>query len=593
VNERAFYLRAGDESFFSVFHPAEGADAAVLMCPPFGWDDVCSYRARRVWAERFAAAGRPTLRFDLPGTGDSAGSAAQPGRLEAWTAAVDAAAAWLSAESAPGRTVAVGIGLGGLLALRVATAGGAIDDLVLWGVPARGRALVRELRAFGRMEASGIVASGGPEPPAEPSGRLAPGGFVLTAETLAALEALDSTAVPLPDATRRRILLLDRDGLPVDEELVRHLRATGAQVEVAPGPGYGAMMAPPDLARSPSAVFGHVDSWLAGATTEESGMRRRDRELPSESEELAVGVANVRERPVEVVSGSRRLFGILAEPVGVPSAQLSLVLLNAGAIRRIGPNRMWVEIARRWAGQGVTTLRLDLEGIGDATGDGERYSDVSELYALEFVGHVEAALDSLEAQGAPLPCVLLGLCSGAYWAFHTEIADPRATCAIMLNPRVLYWDPELEPSRDARNVRRQLFRLRSWRKALSGENRMDTGRLVSLLRWFVGAPLRPGADPSASVAPQVAQAFDRLRDARRRAIFMFCDGEPLREELAMTGLLPPNERWPNVELAMLPGRDHTLRPLWMHEHVHRAVDRAILAELERVSAPSHSSPPVT
>ena len=67
---RPFYLSGGGEPVLSLFHPAAG-DVAVLMCPPFGWDDICSYRSRRDWAERLATAGYPALRFDLPGTGDS------------------------------------------------------------------------------------------------------------------------------------------------------------------------------------------------------------------------------------------------------------------------------------------------------------------------------------------------------------------------------------------------------------------------------------------------------------------------------------------------------------------------------------------
>jgi alpha/beta superfamily hydrolase len=33
---------------------------------------------------------------------------------------------------------------------------------------------------------------------------------------------------------------------------------------------------------------------------------------------------------------------------------------------------MWVEASRRWAALGVATLRIDLEGIGDADGDAGR-----------------------------------------------------------------------------------------------------------------------------------------------------------------------------------------------------------------------------
>jgi alpha-beta hydrolase superfamily lysophospholipase len=227
----------------------------------------------------------------------------------------------------------------------------------------------------------------------------------------------------------------------------------------------------------------------------------------------------------------------------------------------------------------VTALRLDLEGIGDATGDGERYTDVSELYAPQFVDQVRAALDALEARGGPRRYMLLGLCSGAYWAFHTALDDDRVSAAVMLNPRVLYWDPDLEPARDARKLKRQLFQTRSWRKTLRGENRLDAPRLLALVRRLASRREAPGA----AAAPAVERAFDELRDAGRRAVFMFCDGEPLREELEEHGLLPPSDRWPNVELETIPGRDHTLRPLWMHEHVHAALDRALAAELGRIA----------
>jgi hypothetical protein len=290
-----------------------------------------------------------------------------------------------------------------------------------------------------------------------------------------------------------------------------------------------------------------------------------------------VGAATVRERPLTVAYGTGSLFGVLSEPVGVPPAGLSAVLLNAGAIRRIGPNRMWVEIARRWAAQGVTALRLDLEGIGDASGDGERYTDVSELYVPEFVAQVKAALDALEARGAPGRCILLGLCSGAYWAFHTSLDDTRVAATVMLNPRVLYWHPDLDSERDARNVKRQFFEARSWRKTLRGENPMNVRRVAALARR-IASRSRP---PAAVLASDMEQAFDTLRDAGGRAVFVFCDGEPLREELDENGLLPPSKRWPNLELRLIPGRDHTLRPLWMHEHVYAAVDEAFAEELRR------------
>jgi len=295
--------------------------------------------------------------------------------------------------------------------------------------------------------------------------------------------------------------------------------------------------------------------------------------------DLTVENVRIRETPFSAAKDELRLFGILCEPSAEAATDLVLVFLNAGAIRRVGPNRMWTDFARSWAARGVTTLRLDLEGIGDATGDGQRYTDVSELYVPEFVGQVQAALDALDVLAGPRRFVLLGLCSGAYWGFHSALTDARVRAAIMVNPRVLFWHPELDTARDARKLRRRVYTRSFWRRTLRSA---DASRLLSLIRWLALAALRARRSPTRQTLQQISASFDVLQEGDRRAVFIFCDGEPLREELDEGGLLPDAARWPGVELEVVPGRDHTLRPLWMHEGVRSAVDRAVATEIARV-----------
>src|ERR1700733_7031844 len=54
-----FYICQQDEPFFATLHDAHGParDVAVVMCPPFGWEDMCSYRGRLEWASSLAAEG--------------------------------------------------------------------------------------------------------------------------------------------------------------------------------------------------------------------------------------------------------------------------------------------------------------------------------------------------------------------------------------------------------------------------------------------------------------------------------------------------------------------------------------------------------
>src|ERR1700689_5411531 len=92
------HMAAAETPVFGLYHaPAYGvtADIGVVLVPPFGWDEVCSYRARRVWAQELSRCGRHAIRSDLPRSGDSGGSWHDPRLLDTWTEAVSPDAAGL------------------------------------------------------------------------------------------------------------------------------------------------------------------------------------------------------------------------------------------------------------------------------------------------------------------------------------------------------------------------------------------------------------------------------------------------------------------------------------------------------------------
>src|SRR5205823_2396572 len=143
-------------------------------------------------------------------------------------------------------------------------------------------------------------------------------------------------------------------------------------------------------------------------------------EEPSGHEHLRLSCAGVelRETPVWADRPSGRLFGVLTEPLHA-QAQLCAVLLAGQG--HTGPNRMWVEIARRWAARGVPTLRIDPAWIGDSEGDAS--TDGGALFAPEYVDETCAVLELLRARGLPPRFVLLGMCAGAYWSMHAALRD--------------------------------------------------------------------------------------------------------------------------------------------------------------------------
>jgi alpha-beta hydrolase superfamily lysophospholipase len=607
---RYLYLGADFPPVFAAFHASAGPHRrrAVLLCPPFGWEDMCSYRSRRDWAEHLAEAGFSTLRFDLPGSGDSAGGPGDPAQLETWTSATAGAARWLAHASEASSVVAIGIGLGGVVACLAALEGAPIDELVLWSVPARGRALVRELRAFSALEVAYIPDAHSSDVVAQPeqlqAGALVANGYLMSAETVSALAQLDLEQVPRSSPTPKRALLLGRDGLRVDERLQATLARDGAQVTVADGPGYGAMTVEPQDARPPLHVFELVDSWLRAGeeTTRQSDQQRQH--TPSDAvaispvaahEELHLSSCGVelRERPLTIEAPDGPLFAILTEPLGARS-ELCAVLVNAGAQRRTGPNRMWVEIARRWAARGVPTLRFDLAGIGDSDGDAATLAQVATIYAQTYGRQARAALDAMAARGLPQRFIVLGLCAGAYWSLQTALADERVGTVALLNPRSLIWDEGIYGVRRARELSERLLLASTWRKAVRGElnlaRHLETARALAVRASSsprgVMARISGSAQAPVDRTTALAGIFDTLRDRGQLALLLFTGGEPLRQELVTRGLLERSGSWPNLEIAIrgTSADTHTLTPMWLQLQVHELLDDALERELARLSS---------
>ncbi len=581
---RPIVLAIEPDAVFGTFHDAASpGDTAVLICPPFGWDEITSYRSRRAWAERLAADGHPTLRIDLPGAGDSEGLPGDGDRLLAWSNAIGGSAAWLANRPGVSRVVAIGLGLGGLVAAVAIADGAPIAEMVLWAAPESGRSWLREQRAFASLQTTRADTGGDPvSSERSTDDGLEVGGFSLAPETIAALQPL--ALGDLLAGRLGRALLLDRDGLAYSPRIGDALSKGGAEVSQASGAGWTQMVFHPEEYRAPVEVFDTVGAWLAQPSA--NGRLATTVEPPTEADAMEIredGVA-IRERPVRIAEPFGELFGIGAEPVEPAGTDLVAVFLNAGAVRRVGPNRLWVETARRWAARGVPSVRMDLEGIGDADGDPRRYRDVGNFYTPEFGAQVTSIINDLESRGLGPRFVLIGLCAGAYWAFHRAASDDRIVEAIILNPRAMIWDSGLLARREAQKVG-QLLEAGSWSRIVRGE--VGVSRMVAVSRAAAGsaagaARRAPGrlVDRLRSTTQEdpVESRLDILRDRGTRLVLAFSGGEPVYDELEADGVIGHLDRWPNVELVQLPASDHTLRPLEAQAAASDLLDR----ELDRL-----------
>ena len=267
----------------------------------------------------------------------------------------------------------------------------------------------------------------------------------MSPETQAALTALQLSSLALPDCRRRRVLLLSRGAIPVDQRLLGSLERQGAEVTVLRTSDYYALIVKPEQSQVPEATVAHMLDWLAqGPPVAEArpalGPRRTPRVLEARELEAAGGVV---ESTLGCPGSHGELFGILSRDSSAGPAPLALLLLSSGALPHTGPNRAWVELARRWAARGIPTVRLDLPGIGEAGGnDPELVTDES-TYESWRVDDVRNVLNQLQAAGISDRFVLGGLCSGANTSLQGALADPRVCGALLINLFLVTWSSEL------------------------------------------------------------------------------------------------------------------------------------------------------
>ncbi len=579
------WFRSGNHTLLAhIDLPAAQTHRAVVIVPPFGWEDICSYRPLRALARSLARKGFATLRFDLPGTGDSSGSATDPGLFSAWIASIPDAIAELKAFSGVQAVSVLGVRLGAMLAIAAASTGANISSLVLWGASAKGRTLLRELRAFRNMEVSEFAEGETPPPP--PIDGLEVAGFLISRETEAALEAMDVGNFHL--SPNQRVLLLSRDSFPHDTKLTEILESAGCTVTLKSGFGYEKMMAAPhEPSAFPTELEDTLAPFLLNSTGPLAGEPRTSRGLPLPSAGVACLDNNVLETVLPQPYQGSSLFSILSQPEGATKSDWGLLLMNAGGVRHIGPNRMWVEAARRWAARGLPSLRLDSLRVGES--DGDEHASIASLHGADLVDYLASMMKTMNARLGCKRFIAVGLCSGAFASFQSLIKNPAVRSALLLNPRLFFWDPAVEPRRLAKRVGTGLGDISDWRRLARGE--IQPARVKHAARTAITRFLKSGPTLGRQrqiPAREMSEAWKQVSRFGTRVTLVFADGEPLFQEMVEEHQMRLLEGNPQVRCIQAGKVGHTFRALFAQRMVQDLIDSEINLLLSDSSSSSNA-----
>ncbi|MBI4364189.1 MAG: alpha/beta fold hydrolase [Candidatus Latescibacteria bacterium] len=290
-----------------------------------------------------------------------------------------------------------------------------------------------------------------------------------------------------------------------------------------------------------------------------------------------------------ILFGERQhLLGIVTEPGPGSRGSSCLVLLNAGLVHRVGPNRLHVKLARRMAARGWSVLRFDLSGIGDS-GPGEETVSVSRQALRDIRAATEYVTSSLGVGRV----FLAGICLGADLAFQAALEDDRVAGVALINgvelqrqspeagdvPGSINAGADAERERahyaDARTRWRyymtRLFRPRAWWRLVSGRSDWRS------LRRTAGMLLRGRSRAGESSEDLVRRRDDCARMISRgtRILLVLCEGSIAFDvyRLSYEAALAPLANAGGLRTEIMKHTDHVFTLQWSQSRLMEVMER--------------------
>lgn len=259
---------------------------------------------------------------------------------------------------------------------------------------------------------------------------------------------------------------------------------------------------------------------------------------------------NHHEIPARIVSPHGIALGLVCLPQkATPAADLGVVFVPGGFQYRAGSHRQAVRLARQLALAGIPSLRFDLTGLGDATGEMCSFEQLSP--------QILAATDTLAQQAPDVKRVVLwGLCDGAsaallHWG---QTRDPRVQGLALVNPWVRS-ESSLARTHMRHYYLRRLQDKAFWRKLLLGG--VGIKAVIELLSNLRLAQ-QDHAAPLPSFQERMAKAW---REFDGDILLLISEADitgqefidTLQQDTNWKGCLSPS----NLTLINMPNADHT------------------------------------
>ncbi|MCB8878149.1 serine aminopeptidase domain-containing protein [Acidisoma silvae] len=536
----------------------------IVICPPFGQEAMLTYRGCKILAERLHARGFSVLRFDYPGTGDSAGSETDPSRLETWQLSVSSAVTFLRRAAGVEAILLIGVRLGAALALQAVAQDNSIIAVCCLAPVVSGRSYARELN---------LLANGWREANLLPQQQAGAGyrdivGDRLSEETLQAISAIDLRAIAV---TATDVMLVEACGTPSIDSLATHLRKLGARVTHEDFPGAATFLQDAFSVTIPDRTFTKVVAWCESLPRTNGQLMSL---LPPSSRALHLPTAIEEGFQFGPENG---LYGVLCSPSQhCATAAPTVIMLNTGFGRRTGDGRVYVTLARRLANMGIPSLRIDGGGFGESAA---RNNHTLHPYAPELIDDVVAAVEALAIRGLN-QFILVAICSGAHVAFHASLRETRVNQLILANLQKFIWLKNAPLKVENKKQRRPLtfylkavMRKEAWERLLRGNVAVGSISAALVRRLFLNiyhwaSLLFERTTGFQTRAGQVRRWLSGLGRRGVRINFLYSEEDPGLSELsrAVGSRSYSREQFPHLSVELIPRADHALLDYAARQH---------------------------
>jgi hypothetical protein len=272
---------------------------------------------------------------------------------------------------------------------------------------------------------------------------------------------------------------------------------------------------------------------------------------------------------------TRSMVGIVTDP---PDAKRgdnlpAIIILNAGITHRVGPNRLYVKIARNLASMGFVVFRFDHSGVGDSQARNDNLP-----FEKSSIIETQEAMNCMGTIRGKQRFVLIGLCSSTGTSFRTACCDQRVVGGVLLNALLEHRhnisDEIATYILDRKIVRSywqiKLFDPKSWLKVIAGK--ANYWRIIKVTAFQLRS-LFARKKNIFSGENKVAVDLRLLIERGVNLLFVYSEGTGVLEffRVTLSDEIYKLSSSGKVRLEIIKHTDHTFTPLWSQEHLLKMV----------------------